>query len=221
MLPFTVEQFLAVFVDYNTAIWPLQILAYVFGAIAIALAFRGGIQADRAIATILAIMWALTGIAYHLAFFAAINKAAYGFGLLFLIQAAALAYAGIHRCRIDFGFRADLAAWVGVFFVIYAAVLYPLIGIATGHHYPELPMFGVTPCPVTIFTLGMLLLTVKPPPGYLLAIPLLWSLVGGSAAILLQIPQDWLLLVSGAITALLLLVRQSRFGPAENPLTPK
>ena len=115
---------------------------------------------------------------------------------------------------LNFGFRADPAAWVGVLFVVYSAVLYPLIGISTGHHYPALPMFGVTPCPVTIFTLGMLLLTTNPPSGYLLAIPLLWSLIGGSAAILLQIPQDWLLLASGAITALLLLVRRSPPGLA-------
>jgi hypothetical protein len=154
-------------------------------------------------------MWTFTGIGYHLASFASINKAAYGFGALFLIQAAGLAYAGIYHNRLRFGFRADLAASAGAFFVAYAALLYPLIGIATDHHYPELPMFGITPCPVTIFTLGMLLLTASPPSGYLLAIPLLWSLIGGSAAILLQIPQDWLLLASGAITALLLLVRRS------------
>jgi hypothetical protein len=31
----------------------------------------------------------------------------------------------------------------------------------------------------------------------LLVIPVLWSLVGGSAAFLLQVPQDWILLASG------------------------
>jgi hypothetical protein len=190
MLPFTVGQFLTVFASYNKAIWPVQFLAYLLGAAAFALAFRGGPRSDRTIATILATMWAVTAIGYHLMSFAAINKAAYGFGALFLIEAALLAYAGVYRNRLNFGFHGDLAAWVGVFFVVYAAVLYPLIGIASGHHYPKLPMFGITPCPVT----------------------LLWSLIGGSAAILLQIPQDWLLLASGAITALLLLVRRSRSG---------
>lgn len=204
MLPFTSEQFAAVFASYNNAIWPGQVLAYLLGTLAFALSFRGGARADRIIAAILAAMWAVTAISYHLVFFAAINKAAYGFGVLFLIEAAALAYAGTYRNRLNFGFAADLAAWVGAFFVVYAALLYPVIGIATGHYYPELPMFGVTPCPVAIFTLGMLLLTVNPPAGYLLAIPLLWSLIGGSAAVLLQTPQDWLLLVSGAIAAVLL-----------------
>lgn len=68
---------------------------------------------------------------------------------------------------------------MGWSFVIYAVVLYPLIGIATGHGYPHLPMFGVTPCPVTIFTFGMLRMS-DPVPRRLLEIPLVWSLIGES-----------------------------------------
>jgi hypothetical protein len=61
-------------------------------------------------------------------------------------------------------------------------------------------MFGITPCPVTIFTFGMFLLTTKPIPRWLLIISFVWSLIGGSAAFLLSVPQDWLLLVSGLIS---------------------
>jgi uncharacterized protein DUF6064 len=49
--------------------------------------------------------------------------------------------------------------------------------MATGHRYPEMPMFGVTPCPVTIFTFGLLLLTVRPVPRSLFVIPFVWSAV--------------------------------------------
>ena len=37
MLPFTPEQFLSVFVNYNTAIWPVQVGAYLLGCSAIVL----------------------------------------------------------------------------------------------------------------------------------------------------------------------------------------
>lgn len=40
---------------------------------------------------------------------------------------------------------------------------------------------------------------------WLLVIP--WSLIGGSAAVLLHVPQDWLLLVSGLIAVPLIIVR--------------
>jgi hypothetical protein len=199
MLPFTSEQFLAVFVAYNEAIWPIQIAAYLLGAIAVALLFWNPPGADRIIVAIVAAMWLWTGVAYHALFFSAINKAAYIFAALFIAQGGALIYAGVYRDQVRFGNRTRPLSWVGVALMIYAAILYPLIGLSTGHRYPEVPMFGVTPCPVTIFTFGLFLLATPPLSRWLLVIPFIWSLIGGSAAFLLHVPQDWPLLVSGFV----------------------
>ena len=207
MLPFTPEQFLGVFVNYNNAIWPIQIAAYVLGAISIASLFRRTRAADRVIAGILAAMWLWTGVAYHALSFSVINKAAYIFAALFIVEGCYLVYAGVYRDQIRFGLRPILATAVGISLMAYTAIAYPLIGVATGHRYPEMPMFGVTPCPVTIFTFGMLLLTLRPVPSWLFVIPFVWSLIGGSAAILLNVPQDWLLLVSGFIASPLMFFR--------------
>jgi hypothetical protein len=87
---------------------------------------------------------------------------------------------------------------VGWALIAYSALIYPLIGVA-GHGYPAMPMFGITPCPVTLFSLGMLLLAQRPVPRRLLPIPLVWALVGGSAAFLLAVPQDWLLIAGGLL----------------------
>ena len=207
MLPFTPEQFRSVFADYNAAIWPAQIAAYLLGGAAVALLVRKAQGADRIIAGILALMWLWTGIAYHGLWFSSINNAAWIFAVLFILQGCYLLYAGVYRRQIRFGLRPGLLTVIGGAFVAYAAMIYPAIGTAIGHGWPEMPMFGVTPCPVTIFTFGLFLLTVRPVPLRLLAIPFIWSLIGGSAAILLQVPQDWLLLASGAITVALLVFR--------------
>ena len=207
MLPFTPDQFLAVFASYNDTIWPIQIGAYQLGGLAVALLFWRPQGADRVIAGILAAMWLWTGIAYHALFFSAINKAAYLFGALFVIQGSYLIHAGVYRGRIRFGLGTGPACWIGLALVAYAAVVYPLVGIATGHPYPAMPMFGVTPCPVTIFTFGLLLLATPPLSRWLLVIPFVWSLIGGSAAILLHVPQDWLLLASGFVTVRLIVFR--------------
>ena len=103
-----------------------------------------------------------------------------------------------------------MATWVGMAFIAYAAIAYPLIGMAMGHSYPHLPMFGVTPCPVTIFTFGLFLLTTSPVARWLLVVPFVWSLIGGSAAILLNVPQDWFLLASGFIAVPLIVFRDRR-----------
>jgi len=207
MLPFTVEQFLTVFVSYNNAIWPIQIAAYRLGGILVALLFRKTRGADRAIAGVLAMMWLWTGVAYHGLSFVVINKAAYLFAALFVAQGIYFIYAGVYHNQISFGLRPGTAALVGAVFVVYSAIIYPLIGMAAGHSYPAMPMFGITPCPVTILTFGMFLLTLGPVPRGLFVIPVVWSLIGGSAAILLKVPQDWLLLLSGCIAVPLVLVR--------------
>jgi hypothetical protein len=62
MLPFTPEQFLGVLVNYNHAIWPIQIAAYALGALSIASLFRRTRAADRVITGVLAAMWLWTGV---------------------------------------------------------------------------------------------------------------------------------------------------------------
>jgi len=216
MLPFTVAQFFDVFARYNDAIWPAQIIAYLVGVAALAFLVRRGRQADLVTTACLAGMWLWTGIAYHWLFFAAINDAALVFGAIFIAQALLLLYEGLVRKRLRFGFDGSPAALVGLVFVFYAAVLYPIIGISTGHEYPRLPTFGLTPCPVTIFTLGLLLLTVSPVPASTWIVPALWSLIGGTAAFLLDVPQDWALLFSGFL-AIPLIVLRDRGRRASSP----
>jgi hypothetical protein len=38
---------------------------------------------------------------------------------------------------------------------------------------------------------------------WIVALPFAWSLIGGTAAFLLHVPQDWLLLASGVLTVAL------------------
>jgi len=210
MLPFTRDQFLAVFVGYNGSIWPAQAVAYLLGLSALAILFRPGPVTDRLLSAILALFWIWTGIAYHGLFFSRINQAAYVFAALFVAQGVYFGVAGVLQGKLSFGLRRSLRQGVGWVFVLYATLASPMIGILTGHAYDELPMFGVTPCPVTIFSFGLLLLATRPLPRFALVIPLLWSLIGGSAAVLLSVRQDWLLLVSGPISGWLIVLSERR-----------
>lgn len=213
MLPFTVDQFFALFGAYNEAVWPVQILSYVLGVAMVVLVIRPSRAGGRFIGLALAVMWVWTGIAYHGLFFSSINKAALPFGVLFVVQGGLLFIETVWRGCMAFGMGRGPAAWLGWTFVIYAAAIYPLLGMWMGHRYPEMPMFGISPCPVTIFTFGLLLLTTSPVSRWMFVIPVLWSLVGGSAAILLGVTQDWLLLFSGVAVPLIVL-RDRNLPPA-------
>ncbi len=98
-----------------------------------------------------------------------------------------------HFCAV--GRFSTTAAWI---LLVYALVLYPLVGRALGHNYPETPTFGL-PCPLTIFTFGMLLLTNRRVPRWALAIPAIWALIGSSAVFAFGIYQDLGLLVSAVV----------------------
>lgn len=214
MLPFDREQFLGVFAAYNASLWPAVVVAYLLAGAALLALLSGHRHAHRIVLGALAVMWTWTGTAYHLAHFSAINPAARAFGIAFLIQAGLFVVRAV-SAPVDVSRRPDfLRAGVGVFMVVYATIVYPLIGIALGHAPAEVPMFGVTPCPLTIFTFGVLLLVTALPPLWLLAIPLLWALVGGSAAVLLGIPQDWMLPLSAVAALVLVRPWQRRRGRA-------
>jgi Family of unknown function (DUF6064) len=198
MLPFTRQQFFALFADYNRAIWPAQVLAYLLALVVLAVALRRPRDAERAVPALVALMWGWTGMAYHALFFFNINTAALGFAALFVLQALLFTQVALAG-GLRFAPRRDARALWGWLLVGYAGVAYPLLGISLGHGWPALPMFGVAPCPVTLFTFGVLLLAREPVPRRLLVIPLLWGLIGGSAAFLLAVPQDWPLLIGAAL----------------------
>ncbi len=88
--------------------------------------------------------------------------------------------------------------------VAYHVLVYPLLGMALGHTYPRAPLFGLVPCPTTIFTFGMLLLAARPK-RLLLWLPLVWSAIGFFAAVKFGIREDIGLLLAGIITAVVIL----------------
>lgn len=208
-LPFTTEQFLEVFKQYNQAIWPLQVGAYIVAAVTLLLTFKRTGSSGRLISGVLSCLWLWTGAAYHLAFFSAINRAAVGFGILFILQGLLFAFEGVVRGRLSFRFRADTFGIIGALFVLYAMLIYPVLGYLLGHGYPSSPCFGVAPCPTTIFTFGLLLWADRPP-RYLVLLPLIWSIIGFFAAISLGIREDIGLLVAGLAGSGLILLRGRR-----------
>ena len=131
------------------------------------------------------------------------------FGAAFVVQSIIFLEVA-WRDQLSLAFRRTVRGYVGLSLIAYAALAYPVLGLVAGHHLTELPMFGVTPGPVTIFTFGCILLTTKPIPWRVLTIPLLWSFIGGAAALVLDLWQDWALPVSG-VAVLFLLGKATRF----------
>lgn len=204
-LPFSTAQFFAVMADYNVAVWPAQLLLTLIALAIVAMALRWPGRAGPVAAFGLAFLWTWLAFAYHLAFFWRINPAAPLFAAVSLAGAAAFAWQGGVRGGLRFEGGVSRAALPGLLMVALALVGYPAIGAGIGHRYPAAPTFGL-PCPVTLFTVGLLLLASPRPPRALVVAPLVWAVIGSTAAFALGVTQD-LGLVLAAVLCLFLLRR--------------
>ncbi|RJQ84622.1 MAG: hypothetical protein C4519_04605 [Desulfobacteraceae bacterium] len=202
-LPFTAEQFFDLFGQYNEAVWPAQVVLNLLALGAIGLWIQGRPHSGRLISGLLAFLWAWTGIAYHWIYFTTINKAAYAFGLVFILGCAAFLWAGVIKGQLAFTSKNMIQRATGGVLVVFALFVYPALSVLFGHIYPAMPTFGL-PCPTTIFTIGMLCFLAAPFPRYVLAAPVLWAAVGSQAAILLGVYQDLGLLIAGIVGVFLI-----------------
>jgi hypothetical protein len=197
-MPFDSAQFLEVFALYNAAVFPAQVVLLAAALVAVRLAARGDRASSKTAAAILGLLWLWMGVVYHWLFFSQINGAAVVFGAFFVLQSLIFIYAGVIGNDVSFRRPSGVTSMIGTTFLIYALIVYPLIGMAVGHSYPYSPTFGL-PCPTTIFTFGLLLRSARKVPLYVLAIPLVWSLLGASAAYSFGIWEDFGLIVAGGL----------------------
>ena len=205
-MPFTPEQFFYVFEKYNQSVFPMQIVLTLAAFAAILSAAKAKLFYDKIAAGLLAFLWLWTGIVYHLLFFTEINFAAYFFGALFITQGFLFFYHGVLKKRLRFNFEPNINGILGVIFIFYALIFYPIIGYALGHKFPASPTFGA-PCPTTIFTFGLLMWAREKFAGYLLIIPVSWSLIGISAALNFGVKEDFGLLITAIIGTVFILRR--------------
>ena len=198
-LPFTKEQFLDLFEAYNEALWPAVVLLWVASTIVIVMLLWSRRPLGRLICALLAIHWLWSAAAYHIAFFTRINPAAWIFAGIFFAQGALFLFAGVVQERMSFARWRNGWSFVAWGLISYS-LIYPAINAVDHQSAWRIPTFGV-PCPTTIFTAGVLMLGV-PRSWRLSVIPMTWSVIGGSAAFLLDVPADYVLPVAGAALAI-------------------
>jgi hypothetical protein len=206
-LPFTKDQFFDLFAAYNETLWPALVALWFASAVASALLLSSRRPQHRWISGLLAVHWAWSGLAYHAAFFTQINPAAWLFAALFALQAALFLWWGVVKGRLSFAPRPTGWALAGWVLILYSLV-YPAINVVQHLSVSRIPTFGV-PCPTTIFTAGLLMLAT-PRSWQLSIIPVIWSAIGGSAALLLGVRADYALPIAGIALAAHVLQQQGR-----------
>jgi len=218
LLLFSSRTYYRLFELYNLEWWPLQILALALGVAVFVLLRRGGKRAGRAIALILVLCWLWVAWAFHLQRYASINLAASYFAWAFAVQALLLLWLGAVRGRLTPAPATRLQQRAGFGLLLFALLIFPLIGSLLGRSWTQAEAFGMAPDPTALATLGVLLTIKLRHSGWLFPIPVLWCLISGATLWAMESPEFWiaplaaLLVVALAVGVAVMHARSGRSG---------
>ncbi|NOR39164.1 MAG: hypothetical protein GQ580_06220 [Candidatus Thorarchaeota archaeon] len=182
-----VDEFFDLFTSYNEMYLVVIILTYVLAIIALFMAYRKNDYSNRFISLTLTFLWLWIGLVYGILVFGPVPTVMAGieypgtwylFGGVFVIHGIILLYFGVIKDTVSYTWKPDSRHYIGLLLILYGLVFYPLVGIFTGRVFLEYPIFGIAPCPVTLFTLGLLLWSDVRPSLPLMIIPIFWGFMG-------------------------------------------
>lgn len=206
-IPFTTEQFFEIIEEYNLVVFPLQLIIILLGILSVILLHSKKKSKNKLISGFLGILWIWIGIAYHLTFFTGINKAAYAFGGLFVLQGLLFIIESFSRKKLEFEFNGKFMDYIAYFFMIFGIIIYPILIYYLDKSIETTITLGL-PCPSTIFTFGFLMLSRPNFSKYLLIIPAIWTIVGTSAALNFGVYPDYFMPISALTATIYLIVRK-------------
>ena len=177
-LMYSARTFYRLVEQFNSALWPMHLLALLLGLVVVVLIVRQRAGQRRAISGILALLWAWVAIAWLWQRFATINWAATWFAAGFGLEALLLAWFGVKRKDLTFRTRPGPAGWIGVVLLLFSVCGYPLIAVAAGRGIEQSEMFGMMPDPTALGTIGVLVMVDRR--RWLLLVPVAWCLVSGA-----------------------------------------
>lgn len=148
---------------HNLDVWPAHLAALVLGLALLWLATKRRAAAARTQAALLAAIWLWVGWAFHWQHYATINWAAQYFALAFALQAVLLLGLGTWPRDAHAPSTGVAVRNLGWLMTVAGVLLYPLAGLLAGHPWTQAEMFGITPEPTALATLGLLLASAQSP----------------------------------------------------------
>jgi hypothetical protein len=167
---------------FNETFWPAHLLLLAVGGYLLWLAKRQNLAATRWQWMLLAAIWLWVGWAFHSQHYSQINWAAKYFALAFNLQGLLLLGAGVllqyHRVPVV----NPVLNKLGWLLALSGILLYPLIGFLSGRPWTQTELFGMTPEPTALTSLGLILLSAQAGRFryVLLLIPVLSLMVGAA-----------------------------------------
>jgi hypothetical protein len=197
-LLFSPRTYYRLFELYNLAIWPAQIAAVGLGLAILALLRNGRHWRGRAVAAILAACWLWVAWGYLLLRYDTINWIGRYLAAGFVIEALLLIWTGLIRDRFVLRPGTDAVSKAGLGIFLFALFFHPLMGPLMGRSWSQVEVFGITPDPTAVATLGILLAGLRDN-WPLLIIPLIWCAISGATLWAMRSPEALIMLGLGTL----------------------
>lgn len=198
------ETLLELFSRYNQDLWPAHVAAYLLAIPVVwalarpAASLRPPVR-SRLPALVLGILLTWLGVVFQ-GFYATDISRPLGiaYAVLFVAGGLAMIAAGVRGHLLVDTSPPPFSRFVGLAAVGYALLVYPILGYAFGHGWPESPLFGMAPCPTVIALFGVLVLS-HPRARHLLVLPVAWTLLATLPAVERGVWEDIGMVVFGVL----------------------
>ena len=200
----TTETFWSQMGAYNTATLPVQTAMMVAAVVLACFVFaKGSARANTLMKLFLSFSFAWNGIVFFLVF--AMSIVSVVASALFIVVGVLFAL-DIFEKKVEFRLPAE--GWQRYLTVVWIllAFLYPAIGAAFGHYYPEICM-PMAPCPLTVFAIALVVAAIPRVDKKVYVLLLPWAILSLPKCLgALDCYEDCILFASG-VYGLVLLVR--------------
>ena len=173
MLPYSPEIYLQLFVPYNQAVWPFQLVLAIgiFAGLLISIGYHeaGG----RIFSALLAISYFVVGWFFYLRVLFDLLWLSPVPAVFCLLQALLLLWSGLIRNRMTIEMNMNLSTIAGILLIVFATTCYPVLSLLSDQGLVLTQFAGLAPLPTLVLTIGIYLLSVKTLPVILTIIPAL------------------------------------------------
>ncbi len=174
LIPYSADAYQGLFAFYYLDTSPAHLVALPFGFVIAVMLARHSKRGPVISRLIIAAFWIWTGAIFHGQYFTDLNWAAEYFGYAFIGQGVLIAaHTLINRndiCRPE-----PLTRVIGGMLVVFSMALSPTIAAIMETPISHAHLFGITPLPLIIATVGVFTVTLARTSLWLLIIPVTWA----------------------------------------------
>lgn len=122
----------------------------------------------------------------------------------------------INKTKFEFNKSKTVKISVILFYLLY--LTYPFVSFIIGHSFPRIVTL-IMPCPLTVFTITLMVSSMPKIDKKVFALLLVWGITALPKIFKFQVPEDWILFISGIYGLVMLIDSFFRYKTKANRIT--